>query len=66
MSVRMNFRCPICKVPVNSESHPFFPFCSDRCRLVDLGNWATERYAIPESSPDDPPRPSGPSDELEN
>jgi len=25
------------------------PFCSDRCRLIDLGNWATEKYAIPAS-----------------
>jgi endogenous inhibitor of DNA gyrase (YacG/DUF329 family) len=24
----------------------FFPFCSDRCRLMDLGNWADERYRI--------------------
>ena len=23
------------------------PFCSDRCRLIDLGNWATEKYVIP-------------------
>jgi uncharacterized protein len=28
------------------------PFCSDRCRLIDLGNWATEKYVI--SSPADP------------
>jgi endogenous inhibitor of DNA gyrase (YacG/DUF329 family) len=24
----------------------FMPFCSDRCRLIDLGNWATEKYVI--------------------
>jgi endogenous inhibitor of DNA gyrase (YacG/DUF329 family) len=66
VNTRMNFRCPICKVPVNSESDSFFPFCSDHCRLVDLGNWATERYAIPESLPDDSADLSGLSDELEN
>jgi uncharacterized protein len=38
-------RCPICKkeVPVDD---PNMPFCSDRCRLLDLGNWASERYVI--------------------
>ena len=37
--------CPICgkKVPFDS---PEMPFCSDRCRAVDLGNWATEKYVI--------------------
>jgi len=40
-------KCPICKRPV-AWSDPFMPFCSDRCRNVDLGNWATEKYVIPE------------------
>ena len=31
---------------------PFVPFCSDRCRIIDLGNWAAEKYVI--SSPADP------------
>lgn len=26
---------------------PFMPFCSDRCRLIDLGNWASGKYVIP-------------------
>jgi endogenous inhibitor of DNA gyrase (YacG/DUF329 family) len=39
-------KCPICNKPV-SETDPEFPFCSDRCRLVDLGNWASGKYAIP-------------------
>jgi endogenous inhibitor of DNA gyrase (YacG/DUF329 family) len=38
-------RCPICRKPV-SEDDPDFPFCSERCRLLDLGNWASERYVI--------------------
>lgn len=29
-----------------SEGGPFFPFCSDRCRLVDLGAWIDERYRV--------------------
>ena len=37
--------CPIChrKVPFDD---PNMPFCSDRCRTVDLANWATEKYVI--------------------
>jgi endogenous inhibitor of DNA gyrase (YacG/DUF329 family) len=32
---------------------PDFPFCSERCRLIDLGNWATEKYVIPAATPPD-------------
>lgn len=39
-------RCPICKQEVAAGSE-FVPFCSDRCRLIDLGNWASEKYRIP-------------------
>ena len=39
-------KCPICKKEVH-PGDPEFPFCSERCRLIDLGNWASEKYAIP-------------------
>jgi endogenous inhibitor of DNA gyrase (YacG/DUF329 family) len=39
-------RCPICRKPV-SFNDTNMPFCSDRCRLLDLGNWASEKYAVP-------------------
>jgi hypothetical protein len=42
----MTIKCPICKKPVETGT-PDFPFCSERCRLIDLGNWAAEKYAIP-------------------
>ena len=42
----MKLTCPICKQPVDSETSPGFPFCSDRCRERDLGNWATEKYKV--------------------
>jgi uncharacterized protein len=45
-------RCPICKKEVAPDA-PEFPFCSDRCRTIDLGNWAMEKYRI--SSPAEPP-----------
>ena len=39
--------CPICKKKVQLED-PFMPFCSERCKEVDLGNWASEKYVISE------------------
>jgi endogenous inhibitor of DNA gyrase (YacG/DUF329 family) len=44
----VKLRCPICQKSVKS-SDPDFPFCSDRCRLIDLGKWASGAYVI--SSP---------------
>ena len=42
--------CPICKKPVlyekGREIPPHFPFCSERCKMVDLGKWLTDEYAI--------------------
>jgi endogenous inhibitor of DNA gyrase (YacG/DUF329 family) len=44
----LKLKCPICKKPVLAKD-PEFPFCSERCRLIDLGKWASGGYAI--SSP---------------
>jgi uncharacterized protein len=38
-------KCPICQKEVQLDD-PFMPFCSDRCRIIDLGNWATDKYVI--------------------
>lgn len=38
--------CPICKRKVE-KSDPEFPFCSERCRNEDLGNWIYGRYRVP-------------------
>ena len=38
-------KCPICKKPVAMDA-PYMPFCSERCKLIDLGNWAAEKYVI--------------------
>jgi endogenous inhibitor of DNA gyrase (YacG/DUF329 family) len=40
-------RCPTCHEPATWEGNPSRPFCSERCRLVDLGAWVTERYRVP-------------------
>ncbi len=41
-------KCPICKKVEVKLGDPEFPFCSERCRIIDLGNWASERYVISE------------------
>ncbi|MDR3745905.1 MAG: DNA gyrase inhibitor YacG [Acidobacteriaceae bacterium] len=48
MAESSKLRCPTCRatVPIDSEN---VPFCSDRCRLIDLGKWASGEYVI--SSP---------------
>lgn len=40
-------RCPICKRNTTWEGNPFRPFCSERCKLIDLDNWLAERYRVP-------------------
>jgi endogenous inhibitor of DNA gyrase (YacG/DUF329 family) len=45
-------KCPICHKEVDPKD-PNMPFCSDRCRIIDLGNWASEKYVI--STPIEPP-----------
>lgn len=40
--------CPHCGKPVTwSKTSPFRPFCSERCKLIDLGQWASEENRIP-------------------
>jgi endogenous inhibitor of DNA gyrase (YacG/DUF329 family) len=39
--------CPQCRQPTVWEGNDFRPFCSQRCRLLDLGAWAGESYRIP-------------------
>lgn len=49
--------CPVCHEKTNvSTSNPHRPFCSERCKIIDLGNWASESYTIPiseQSQPED-------------
>lgn len=44
----MNHQCPICKKPTDSAQDAEFPFCSERCRMLDLGAWASEKYVVSE------------------
>jgi endogenous inhibitor of DNA gyrase (YacG/DUF329 family) len=40
-------KCPICRKETNTEGNPVRPFCSERCKLIDLGRWAGGDYRIP-------------------
>jgi uncharacterized protein len=44
-------RCPTCRQPTPWTGNPHRPFCSERCKLRDLDNWASERYRIPDRDP---------------
>ncbi|MEO5573394.1 MAG: DNA gyrase inhibitor YacG [Gammaproteobacteria bacterium] len=52
MSTPKVVKCPTCSKPVEwSEQRPWRPFCSERCRLIDLGAWADGSYSVPEQKP---------------
>ena len=45
--------CPQCgKASAWTQANPYRPFCSERCKLVDLGQWASEAYRIPTAQPE--------------
>jgi endogenous inhibitor of DNA gyrase (YacG/DUF329 family) len=45
--------CPQCgKASVWTQANPHRPFCSERCKLIDLGQWASESYRIPTAQPE--------------
>ncbi|WP_293765596.1 DNA gyrase inhibitor YacG [uncultured Aquitalea sp.] len=53
--------CPVCRAPVRWEAASRFrPFCSERCKMIDLGEWAAESYRVAavEESPDSEMDPS--------
>ena len=47
-------RCPICEKQFDPAESRAMPFCSDRCRQIDLGRWLREAYSVPvERNPDE-------------
>ncbi len=60
-------KCPTCRKPVPPRAaNRAFPFCSDRCRLLDLGKWLGEEYRIPGPRPGDGAEaPQRPADDEE-
>jgi uncharacterized protein len=65
--------CPICGKVFESGQSPAMPFCSPRCRQMDLGRWLSEAYSLDELTDLDPAdvpqppqsQPSQPDDDLE-
>jgi uncharacterized protein len=62
----MIMKCPRCGKETDSTGNPFRPFCSERCKTVDLGNWAMGAYRLPgtdaaedETEAPKPPKNSG-------
>ncbi|MFN6964604.1 MAG: DNA gyrase inhibitor YacG [Pyrinomonadaceae bacterium] len=43
-------KCPTCGKRVEYQGNEFRPFCSERCKLLDLGAWADEEYSLPAES----------------
>ena len=55
-------RCPICRKELDpgdaDRQGSFYPFCSERCKLIDLGRWLGGKYQIPVAEDDEnPPQP---------
>jgi endogenous inhibitor of DNA gyrase (YacG/DUF329 family) len=43
----MKRTCPVCKGTAVKDGNKFWPLCSERCQLVDLGKWLAEEYRVP-------------------
>jgi hypothetical protein len=52
------YRCPMCKAILANSKVETFPFCSERCRLLDLNNWMEGKYTVT--------RPVDPTDQVED
>jgi|TARA_B100000809_G_scaffold102993_1_gene101621 endogenous inhibitor of DNA gyrase (YacG/DUF329 family) len=50
-------KCPICKKPAEKDKskNPFLPFCSERCRTIDMGAWLDGKYVVKEGEPNPGP-----------
>jgi endogenous inhibitor of DNA gyrase (YacG/DUF329 family) len=56
-------QCPVCGKTFDPEQTRAMPFCSERCKLIDLGRWLDERYGVPHEpsmreDPEEPDRPA--------
>jgi hypothetical protein len=58
--------CPSCGKPtLYGPANPWRPFCSERCRSVDLGAWASERFRVPAVDPPDEPEAADRDDRVD-
>ena len=59
------FACPTCNKPVEwSAASKWRPFCSERCRLIDLGAWMSEQHSIPGDEATNDPGDQRAADQL--
>jgi endogenous inhibitor of DNA gyrase (YacG/DUF329 family) len=60
-------KCPTCKKETDSSGNPYRPFCSERCKLIDLGKWAGGEFRVPtnERPPEEVHRSNGHREEDE-
>jgi endogenous inhibitor of DNA gyrase (YacG/DUF329 family) len=58
-------KCPRCQKETIFEGNPYRPFCSERCKLIDLGQWAAGEYRVPttEKPPEETHTPNGQSED---
>lgn len=52
--MRKRVLCPRCRRETTWKENPYRPFCSKRCKLIDLGSWIEQRYVIPEEKGKEP------------
>jgi uncharacterized protein len=48
MPIEMKIKCPRCGKETTFSGNPFRPFCSERCKLIDLGHWVQGAYRVAE------------------
>ncbi len=53
MKTKLIVSCPYCKENVEWSGNKWRPFCSERCKMIDLGKWASEDYKVSEKSMDE-------------
>ena len=46
--MKQQTKCPTCRGVADKAGNRFYPFCSERCHLVDLGRWLNEEYRVPD------------------
>ena len=53
MPTTRELRCPVCEKLIDPATSPAMPFCSERCRKIDLGRWLRESYSVPIERPEE-------------
>ena len=54
-------RCPVCEKSFEPVESRAMPFCSERCRLIDLQHWLDEDYSLPDETEREPRLPDSPA-----